>query len=663
VASANRAAIGSGGGQRPKWYLVYYILAVLDVITVLASLTLNYKIMQIYVNSVAMSQEWEKRETEYARLSELANAVNAPGNDVFDSRDVAAETARFHVAQVAYNAQFSAVRDEMAGSVSAVEAALLQDAFHDIQDAMQEMTGESRLIFGYFDTGQPERAGERMATMDRKYASVLRAFARLFSNVRTIRRTHFEQQVQAAEWLKRVEYLIMGLAILMIGGALVYGSRISRAARAAEAERSEHIAALGRARAEADDANRAKSSFLATVSHEIRTPLNSIFLTLEMLEEPGSNDERKACLAVARSSGRSLKRLIDELLDLSRIESGRIALESARFDLSALLHELLAPYVHRAAAKGVSLAIRIAPQVPPAVEGDPTRFGQIITNLVDNAVKFTAAGSVEVWVSVRPPLPHDGARRRGNIVPLRVAVRDTGIGVPPEQQDRIFEDFVQGDESTAAKYGGIGLGLGIVRRLVQLMKGELGVSSTLGGGSTFWFDLDLAASEGGLVPSPAHAVPRHWEEAMAGRRILLVEDVPESRTLTAAVLRQLGMKVDLAAGGADAVAAVRANRYDAILMDIGLPVMDGFEATRRIRERERGDTEVPIIALTAKVSQGICEQCLDAGMDDYLAKPVTRDSMVAALWRWLEPAPASAAAAHPAGVSPEDVQISGGAAS
>jgi signal transduction histidine kinase/ActR/RegA family two-component response regulator len=644
VASADRAAVTAGNaGQRPKWYLVYYILAVLDVITVLASLTLNHQIMQIYVNSVAMSQQWEKRETEYARLSELANNVNAPGNDVFDSRNVAAESERLRLALFAYNAQFTAVHDEMDGNVKPIEAELLRDALDEIQDAMEEMTAEAQLIFSYFAAGHAERAGERMATMDRKYAGVLRAFSRLFSNVRTIRRTHFEQQVRAAEWIKRVEYLIMGLAILMIAGALVYGSRISRAARAAEAERSEHIEALGRARAEADHANRAKSSFLATVSHEIRTPLNSIFLTLEMLEDPGSSDERKACLAVARSSSRSLKRLIDDLLDLSRIESGRIAFECARFDPSALLHELLAPYVHRAAAKGVSLAIRIAPEVPPAVEGDPTRFGQIITNLVDNAVKFTAAGSVEVRVSLGP-LPDDGAQPRANIVSLRVAVHDTGIGIAPGQQERIFEDFVQGDESTAAKYGGIGLGLGIVRRLVRLMQGELGVSSTLGGGSTFWFELDLAASRGELVPAPAHAAPRHWEESLAGRRILLVEDVPESRTLTAAVLGQLGMKVDLAADGADAVAAAHANRYDAILMDIGLPAMDGFEATRRIRERERGAAEVPIIALTAQVSQGIFEQCLDAGMDDYLAKPVTRDSMVAALWRWLEPVPDAAAA-------------------
>lgn len=628
--------------DRPKWYLVYYLLAVLDVITVLASLTLNQQIMEIYVNSVAMSQQWERRETEYARLSELATTVNAPGNDVFDSRNVAAESTRLRVALAAFNAQFDALRDEVARNVTPPEAALLENAFDEIQRAMAEMTAEAELIFSYFVAGQAERAGERMATMDRKYANVHHALARLFSNVRTIRRMHFDQQVAAAGWLKRVEYLIMGLAILMIAGAMFYGSRISRAARAAEAERSGHMEALSRARAEADEANRAKSTFLATVSHEIRTPLNSIFLTLDMLDDPGSSDERKKALAVARSSGGRLKRLVDDLLDLSRIESGRIAFECVRFDLSALVQELLAPYAHRAALNGVSLAIRIAPDVPPAVEGDPTRFGQIITNLVDNAVKFTPAGTVEVSLSLRPSPPDDGTQLRGNIVPLRVVVRDTGVGLAPGQEERIFEDFVQGGESTAGKYGGIGLGLGIVRRLVQLMKGEFGLQSTPGSGSTFWFHLDLAASGRAVHPAAAQGAPRDWEKTLAGRRVLVVEDVPESRALTAAVLGQLGMKVDLASDGAKAVAAAGANRYDAILMDIGLPVMDGFEATRRIREREHGEEEVPIIALTAQVDDGVLAQCLDAGLDDYLAKPVTRDSMVAVLWRWLEPVTALA---------------------
>jgi signal transduction histidine kinase/ActR/RegA family two-component response regulator len=627
------AAPEKAAGQNPKWYLVYYLLAVLDVITVGASLTLNHKIMEIYVDSVANSQHWEKRETEYARLSELASAVNAPGNDVFDTRNVDAERERFRLALLAFEAQFSATRNELIGSVRTFEATLLFGAFDQIERAMREMTAEAELIFSYFEAGEAQRAGERMATMDRKYAGVLRAFAALFGSVRAIRQSHFDQQVRAAEWLRHVELAVMGLAILMIAGALCYGSRIYRGARAAEAERSQHIAALGRARAEADDANRAKSRFLAAVSHEVRTPLNSILLTLEMLEHPRSPEERSACIAVARSAGRSLKRLIDDLLDLSKIESGRIAFEHVRFEPRALVGELLAPYVNRAAVKGVPLHVHVAPEVPAAVEGDPTRFGQILANLVDNAIKFTATGSVEVSISLRPAPECDA-----HVVPLCVAVRDTGIGLAPEQRERIFEDFVQGDETTSSRYGGIGLGLGIVRRLVQMMKGEFGVLSTPGGGSTFWFELDLAASTGEAPAVPAPAVPCNWEKTLAGRHILLVEDAVASRMLTATVLEQMGMTVDLAGDGTEALDAVRDHRYDAVLMDIGLPTMSGFDAARCIRERERGQDEVPIIALTALVKDGVFEQCLDAGMDDYLAKPVTRESMAAALCRWIEPA-------------------------
>jgi signal transduction histidine kinase len=384
--------------SRPNWYLLYYLLAALDVVTVLVSLTLNYSMMQIYVDSVATSQLWENREQQFADLAEVARAVNAPGNDVFDSRDVPAESARLRAALTAFNAQFDATRAEVARNASPDESGLLLKAFDQIQSAMREMVGEAQLIFGFFDTGQADRAGERMATMDRKYESFNQAMARLFAGVRTIRHAHFDQQIKAAESLKRMEHLVLALAILMVAGALFYGSRIYRAVRATDAERAQHIEALGRARAEADAANHAKTRFLALMSHEIRTPLNTIFLTLDLLRDPGPDQEKQGYLALARSSSESLKRLIDDLLDLSKIESGKIDFERVRFDPRDLLRALIAPYLCRATAKGVSLAVRIAPEVPAAVEGDPTRFGQIVSNLVDNAVKFTEAGSVEISV-------------------------------------------------------------------------------------------------------------------------------------------------------------------------------------------------------------------------------------------------------------------------
>jgi signal transduction histidine kinase/ActR/RegA family two-component response regulator len=634
--SARSGADPAHARRRPKWYLLYYLLAALDVFAVLSSLTLNHRMMQIYVDSVATSQQWENREERYAELAELARAVNAPGNDVFDSRDVRAESARMRAALGEFNAQFDSDRADIARDASAREAALLLPEFDEIEHAMREMASEAELIFRYFETGQARQAGERMATMDRKYAAFNQALARLSASVRTIQHAHFAEQIEAAGLLKRLEYLIMGLAILMVAGALWYGSRIYRAVRAAEAERSEHVEALARARAEADAANHAKSRFLAAMSHDIRTPMNTMFLTLDMLEDPAPAEERSRYLALARSSGRSLKRLIDDLLDLARIESGKIEFECVRFDLHALVRELVVPYAHIAEAKGVSLAVTIAPEVPAPVEGDPTRFGQLVSNLVDNAVKFTEAGSIEVSVSCRAEKPLGAEQAPGKTVPLRVAVRDTGIGLQPEHQARIFDDFVQADGSTSRKYGGTGLGLGIARRLIGLMNGEIGVRSAPGAGSTFWFDIDLAAGRSVPVPTPQSSHGGR-DERLAGRRVLVVDDAAESRTLVAAALARLGMSVDVAADGSDAVSAAAASRYDAILMDIAMPVMDGLEATRRIREREDGGEEVPIIALTAQAMDGMIEECLDTGMDDYLAKPVTRDSLVAALRRWIEP--------------------------
>ena len=626
---------GTGrAGQRPKWYLLYYLLAAFDIVTVLACLTLNHLVLQNYVNSVGKSREWANREDQYAHLAELARAVNAPGNDVFDSRDVDAESLQMRVSLDAFNALFDAARSEIERNIGAVEALPLLAAFDEILHAMHDMVAEAELIFTFFGTKQPDRAGERMATMDRKYANVARALARLSGAVRSITQSHFDEQLRAATLLKQLEYLIVGLMILMIAGALYYGSRIYRAVRAADTERAQHIQALTRARAEADAASRAKSEFLAVMSHDIRTPLNTIFLTLDLLEDPRPDDDRRSYFAAARTSVQSLRRLIDDVLSLSRIEAGKVELESVPFDLHYLLHGLLAPHVRRAVKKGVPFTISIEPEVPRRVLGDPTRFGEIVANLADNAVKFTNAGSIEISVSLRPGEPRNPGDASRDTVPLRVAVRDTGIGIAPGQEQRIFEEFTQADVSTNRKFGGTGLGLAIARRLVGLLKGELGVFATPGGGSTFWINVDFAAGGHGPL-APQEGRRGGPENVLAGRRVLLVEDGVESRTLTAVMLGRMGVIVDIASNGQDAVVAAAVTAYDAILMDVAMPVMDGIEATRRIRERD-GD-EVPIIALTAQISGGTLEQCLKAGMDDHLAKPVTRDALAAALLRWIEP--------------------------
>lgn len=590
---------------RLKWYRLYYGLAALDVLTVAASLTLGYFMMQIYEDSVATSQQWARREADYRQLAALARAVNAPGNDVFDSGDAAAESARLRSALGLFNDHFGAVRAELARGASPREAGLLARSFDAIERTMREMLAEAELIFAYFDAGQAEAAARRMATMDRKYASVNEAMAQLLGGVGEIRQEHFEQQLRTAGTLRQLEHLILGLAALMIAGALYYGSRIHRAARAAEAERAAQFEVLVRARAEADAASQAKSKFLAVMSHEVRTPLNTMILALQLLESPASAEERRGYAALARSAARSLQRLTDDVQQFFKLEADKTELERVCFDIRALLHDVLATYVRRAAEKGLSLLIAVDPEVPTLLEGDPLRLGQMVANLVDNAVKFTDAGEIEVSVQRRAAL-------------LRFAVRDSGIGLTPAERTRVFDEFVQAHDSTTRRYGGMGLGLAIVRRLVALMNGELGVDSTLGRGSTFWFDVELATGEAQKVPT----APSGWrEESLAGKHVLLVEDAPDGREVSTAVLRRLGLEVDVACDGAQAVAAAAAKHYDAVLLDIAMPVMDGFAAARRIREDERGGREVPIIAISAHATHAMFERCLDAGIDDCLAKP------------------------------------------
>lgn len=626
---------------RPRWYLLYFVLAALDVVTVLASLMINQQMMQIYLDAVDVNREWSVRHGKYIELGQLASAVNAPGNDVFDSQDVAAESLRMRAALQKFDEQFAEARADVRGNVGAEHAPRLLADFEAIRLAMREMVDEANQIFGYFAKGEGKLAGQRMATMDRKFAGVNRSLSRLARNAWSIQSLYLDRQIEAAHVIKQLQYLIVGLVILMILGALYYGSRIYRAVLLADAERAANFDAVTQARAAADAASEAKSRFLANMSHEIRTPLNTVFLTLDMLKDSALGDEQRHYLAMAKSSSQSLRRLIDDLLDLSKIEAGKLDLSMVPFALAPFVQQLCAPFASRAAAKGIRFSAKLSPDLPQVAVGDALRIGQIVGNLLDNAIKFTHAGSVELVVERRQGLPAEAGVHEARRVALRFSVSDTGIGLTPEQQTLVFEDFVQADASTTRRYGGTGLGLSIARRLAVLMGGQLGLESHARGGSTFWFEIALPA--GDLTPlgkaTPGSVTGTAY--SLAGHRILIVEDAADSRAIMAAMLRELGATVDEAGDGLQAVAAAEGRRFDLILMDIAMPGIDGFEATRRIRASEVGRQEVPIVGLTAHAMDGVLEKCLDAGMDDYLAKPATRDQIVIVLRRWL---PAAAAA-------------------